>query len=64
MRPGPRGLGALPGSESWGPRPCPCRPGSLTSPGLHTHYSSLPRAKLDPKVTRDEKAPSASPETR
>lgn len=24
----------------------------------------LPRVKLDPKVTRDEKAPSVSPETR
>lgn len=39
-------------------------PGAAALPWPHTHCLFLPRAKLDPKVTRDEKALSASPETR
>lgn len=36
----------------------------LTLPGLCLTILLLPRVKLDPQVTRDEKALSASPETR
>ena len=67
MRPGPRWRVALPdlasaGSRAAGPPALPSgHPGSLTSPGLHTHWLTPPQGEAGPQGDQGREGPVGIP---